>query len=555
MPSQTILKQCDPRLITVDDSCGCSLTRASISAMKPSDFEDLFWKEVGMSRIVANWKEARMTGVLQRALTDLFMSRMTPIKRINLGQSPQQSVIAPYILVPQQHRVNANYFVIESGEANANAGIGATPASAWDLTIINESSDFASPLVDLEKYFLPGRYLTALYKNALTGTGHTVQFKILSATNADIGGVSKAVLTVQPNVTDATWATYGTVAQAVYQPEGGLVIPLSNSISNYESWCYQDPSENTWKLKAFWLQTARRTHCYNDEYIAAITAPLTDDLFKKFRLLPLAQQKKRQMALAERAWWNTIFFGQEIDENQTVETYEDLPHVYDPTNPNCLLEYKANTLGIRTQLAECSRVTDYQGGALDLDVIKELLYTLKRTREAGGGSVTRIDAMTDRHTAANIMTLMIKYYKDKYSFDTTRFYTPNQKLEFAGQILWNYAIYEFPDEGVELAVIHDPFFDDHLAAFPAAHKSMGRYFWLIDWSDVAIGMAGSKSVTRQTNIADNVYNCIIDPVVQHYQLYSETFAVMVQDPNRHAIFHNFSDECPNITVDACTPGS
>jgi hypothetical protein len=545
-----LLNQCSPRLIQVEDSCGCSLTRANILAMRPSDFEDLFWKEVGMSRIVANWKEARMTGVPQRSLTDLMLSRMTPIKKMSFGQSPQQSVISPYILVPQQHRVNANYFVVSAGVANPNAGVGSMPASAWDLTVINEASDWASPLVDLENYFLPDRFITVLYKDSVTGVGRTVQFKILASANAGAAPES-ATVTVQPNIADATWAGMGAAAKAVYQPEGGLVIPLANSVSNYESWCHQDPAENTWKLKAFWLQTMRRTHCYNEEYLKAISAPLTDDIFKKFRLLPLAQQKRRQMFLAERAWWNTIFFGQAISDLQTVEGYTNLEKVYDPLNPDCLLEYKGNTIGIKQQLAECSRVVDHQGGALDLDVIKEMLYYLKRVRSAGGADVTRIDAFTDRITAGNILTLMIRYYKDKYAFDTTRFYQPNQKLVFDGQILWNYNVYEFPDEGVELAVIHDMFFDDHLAAMPAAHKSMGRYFMMVDWSDITLGIAGTKSVTRQTNVADNLYNCVIDPVVQHYQLYSETFTVMIDDPNRHAIYTNFSDDCPTLTSDPC----
>lgn len=540
---------CNPRIITVDDSCGCTLTRADIRAMTPQIFEDQGFIEYGMDRVIAQTKEARLTGVPERTLTDLFLSRTVPIKT---SKVINQSVIAPFIEIPQRHNVNANYFVISAGVADPNAGVGSIPASAWDLTVINESSQFATPLVNIEKYFLPGRYITVLYKDATTGVGRTLMFRIISAANADSGGVSRATLVVEPNYSAAGWTALTAAEKAVYQPTHGLLIPLANSVSNYESWCYNDTSENTMKLLVFWLQTIRETFCYNDEYLKALTAPLTSEFFKKFRTLELAKQRKRQSMLAELAYYNTIFFGQRINENQTVEGYRNLPQVVDPANPSCVLEYKSNTLGIRQQLSDCGKITDMQGAALDLDVIKALLYTLKRNRSIDSGNIDRIDVMTDRFTADNILTVMIDYYKDKYGVDTTRFYQPNQKLVFQNQVAWTYNVYEFPDEAVEMAVITDPFFDDYLAAFPTADKSRGRYLWLIDWSDFMIGLAGTASATRQTNVLDNLYNCVITPNVNHYQLNSKSIAVMLQDPNRHALIENFSDACPTITANRCT---
>jgi hypothetical protein len=530
------------------------------------------WKERGMDRIVANWKEARMTGVPESALTDLMLSRMTPISRITLSDSPQGSVIAPYILKPQRHRVNANYWKLISGQADPAAGTGDVPAHAWELTVGNHDDgetrthNFASPLTDIERYFLPNRYLTVIWTSGtaqadctrpVTGDQvvHRAVFKIHSATAAadGAGGEKRCTIIAVPNMTATGFAALDAGDQAEWQPAGtGLIIPLANSVSNYESWCEQDPAENTWKLKAFWCQTIRRTHCYNEEYVKALMAPHTNASFKKFRQLPLAEQKRRQMYLAERAWWNTMFFGQQIDENQTVETYEDLPQVTDPADADCIIEYKANTIGWQQQLEDCGRVVPQMGGPLDLDALKAQLYQLKRTREAGGAVVTRIDALTDRWTAANILTVMIDYYKKKYGADTTRFYQPNQALTFQNQVLWNYNIYQFPDEGVELAVIHDQFFDDLLSAAPGDHKSAMRYLWLLDWSDLWLGVGGARSVARKTNEADNIYNCVIQPVVTHYQLYSETVCAGLDDPNRHAIFTDFNDACPCLTVAGCS---
>lgn len=546
---------CTPRLIQVDDSCGCTLTRANIRAMTPQDFEDQGFKEVYMDRVIAQTKEARMTGVLERSMTDLLLSRTAPIRAVNLGQAANQSIIAPFIMIPQRHNVNANYFVVQDGAATSGAGSGGIPASAWDLTVINEGSQFASPLVGLEKYFLPGNYITVLYKDATTGVGRTVQFRIINSVNANSGGVEKARLTVEPPYTTAGWVALSGADQAVFQPTHGLLVPLSNSVSNYESWCYQRVAENTVKLLTYWLQTIRETHCYNDEYLKALNAPLTSEYFKKFRQLPLAQQRKRLAYLSERDYYNTLFYGREINEKQTVETYRDLPQVVDPANPNCVLEYKANTLGFWRQLEQCGRVTDFQGGVLDLDTVKSLLYGLKRNREIDSGQIRRIDAMTDRFTRADILDIMIDYYKDKYGMDTTRFYKVGEQIKFENVVMWDYDVYQFPDEGVELSVIEDPYFDDHLAAFATADKSRGRALWLIDWSDVQVGLAGTASAARQTNLADNLYNCVITPNVNHYQLNSKTVAAMLQDPNRHAIFFNFSDACPKLTVSNCVPQS
>lgn len=550
----SLLDNCTPRLITVDDSCGCTLTRASIGAWTPADIENLGLKEVGMDRIVAQTKELRMTGVKQRALTDLLMSRIRPGKQGVLGNDQHgRSVIAPFSLVPQRSVVNSNYFVIESAEATPPDVYDPQHDGAWRLTLINEAGAFATSLVHLEKYFLPGKFITVLTLDPSTGVARTLQFKVLGSANADDGGVSKAEVDVEPPYSDAGWAALDGDEQGVFQPEKGVVINLANSVSNYESWCYQYPAENTLKLRDFWWQTVRTTWCYNDEYVKALQAPLTGTFFQKFRTLPLAEQRKRQGDQEERDLFNTLFYGQRINEKQTSNGYVDLPQVVDPANPTCVLEYKANTLGARTQLAECGRVIDMQGAALDIDMIKALLYALRRHRGLDG--MAEIDLFGDRFSYVLWQTAFIAYVKDRYGLDTTRFYTPGQKLVFNNQVLWNYDKFEFPEDGIIVNFFHDDYFDDHLSAFPTDIKSRGRQLWVIDWSDIAVAMADSRSVNRQTNIADNLYNCVIQPNVNHYQLQSKTIQVQLGDANRHLVIENFSDECATLTAAPCTAAS
>lgn len=541
---------CDPRLIVVDDSTGCTLTRANIRAFTKQDFEDQGFKEVGMDRIIAQTKEARLAGVRERTLTDLLLSRHVALRESSGGGS--KSVIAPYTLVPRRNVVNANYFAIEAGTANSGAGTGGVHHGRWDLTVNTGVSTFVSGLKNLEKYFMPG--MTLIVENlSAADAAQTVQFTVVSAANANAGDpvVQKATVVVEPNVTDATFDAYSTAQKLVFQPAAGTVTLLANSISDYESWCEQGPAVNDLTLVEYWQQTTRWTHQFDDEYLKALEAPLTSQYFKKFRQLPLAQQRKQQEMQMEKAFYNTVFYGQEINEKQTVEGYTDLPQVMDPGNTTCALEFKANTLGVRTQLAACGKVSDKAGAVLNLDTLFETCYLLKRHRETTSGSIDVIDAMTDRFTAAKIRDLMLDYYNTKYSTSSQLFYQPGQKITYNGVAVLEYNVYDLPDQGVQLAVFTDPYFDDRIGAFATAIKDRARGLWMIDWSDIAINVIGTNSVKRQTNTADSLYNCVITPNVTHYMLNSKTFEVRVGDANRHAVIENFSDACPTVTATPC----
>lgn len=543
------LDACNPVLLEIDDSCGCAVTKATLKAVSPEDLNSDDWKETGIARVYASVKEGRLCGVQEKPLIDLFLSRLKPKKRGNLGESGQASLIAPYFLEPSPAVINANYFLIGAGAAVQAS------ARQWSLTITNSESEWATDLPAIERYFLPGQYVVIHYTDA-NGIGRTITPKVISAVNADIVGTHQATVVVEANYTLAGFNALDAADQAVFQPTHGVVQLLANSVSDRESWCHNKPSNINWKWRDFWWQTIRNTHCVNDEYIKALQAPLLSDYFRKFRSLPLAQQRKQHQALAEKEFFNTVFFGDRINENQTVQTYTDLEKVYDPADADCVIELKANTIGVLPQLSACSRVVDFGGGALDMDEILTNLKTLARYRgEATGANIVRIEAMTDQATLAGLRYKFISYLKDKYGItDINIFYQPGQKVTYTltGRVIWNYDLFMFLDDGLELAVITDFAFDDHLRAFPTADKSAGRYFFILDWSDIDIYLAGAKSVTRQTNVADDLYKCVIDPVVTRYLLESKTIATCVHDPNRHLVYKNFSANCPKLTATVCT---
>lgn len=547
---------CNPRLINVDASTGCTLTRASIIGMTPQTFANQGFGEVYMDQFITNSQEARIVGVQENTLMTLLQSRITNIKGEVASHNIKgsESVILPYIYRNQLRNINSNYWTITAGAATPGAGQGGLHPGAWDITVTNNVGPWATPLVQLQQYFLPGKRVLIEYINTTTQVAYAVQMDILGAVNADVGGVSKAKVTLAPNYTPNGFLGASAAIQATYQPTAGNAIVLANTVSDYESWCYQDTAENPRKLLTFWNQTTRRTHEYSDEYLLALQDSLTSGYFKKFRELPLAKQKQIQEAKYQRDWMNSVFYGQQINENQTVETYTSLPTVVDPMNPSCVLEYKANALGFKTQFQNCTRYLDHQGNPLSLDNIAATGYNVKRAREADGTSVDTIDVFTDRFTAGAILQLMTSFYKAKYGVQTERFYEPNQKLTFEDQTYFQYNKYQLPSDlgGYNLAVFTHPYFDDKLSAMTAAQANRARTMWMIDWSDIEIGMSATNSANRMTNVADNIYNCVIKPNIHHYQLNSETWTAIIEDPQRHYIVDNFGPQCPTLTVPGCS---
>lgn len=591
---------CTPFYFQVDPSTGGSLTRCDIVPFTKATFAAQGLTEVGMDAVIAATAEARMAGVSQRSLYDLLLSRHVPAT----GGQPagNGSVIAPYTLVPRRYAVNALYFHVTAGTATLPGGFtaGAThatwgyiPNGAWALTVSNgvaspigSGNNFNSNLQQIQNYFLPGSYIsldsTVRYtgadnQTAVTGGGGTLEdlvnvtYKVHAALNAS---ATTATLIVSPVVgnttasaTDTAWGALTSAQKHAFQVTQGTLIKLSNSVSDYEQWCYQPPAVQNVDLVDYWHQTVRWTHKWNDEYKRALEAPKTSEFWKKFRSLPLAQQRAQQEALNQQDFFNTVFYGDAIDSvNQTVPNYALLPQVVDPYNSGVNIEFKANTLGIRTQLNRCSRVVDLKGGAINLDWIFEQSYALKRERGNTGADIQDIDLMTDRISASNIRDVMTRYYKAKLSVDTSVLIKENQKVVASvggkERAMFSYNQYWLPDVGVNLNVFTDQYFDDAIGAARALGtgtptKNRARRMWVIDWSDVAINVHKVRTVKRDANsdVVDKLYNCTMEEVKTHYTFWSKKFDVRVGNPNRHFIIENFSEAQPTVTVPGFTVGA
>jgi len=565
-----------PRIIKVDSSNGCTLTKAHVKGLTPAEFEALGNKEIDLARVIASAAEAKTLGVEERGLATLLTSSVQNIKPlINKQNIAEQSIILPYIQRRQRSVINANYFAIEAGVAAIAADpydpSFSTQAGDFKVTVNLGGSDWVSPLQSIERYFLPGGYVIVNHWTA-AGSGIEVQFMIVGATNADAGGIAKAQVILRPTGKEvpANPANWGGLAQAIkdnYEPEVGILQTIANNINDYEHWCKNQPTDLSVRLLVNWLQTTRESREVNDSYkktLEAIMSGKVNPYLASMEYQPLAEQNKIASKMSQDQWTRSVWYNQALNDAQKPETYMQLPGVTDPEDTNCTLEYKANALGIKSLLREGNRVKDNGGNNFDLDQLFSDLYYLKRNREQDGDTISVIDAMTDRLTAAKIFEAFNAYYKTRYGWETQRNAQINQTIEHNGIVLFNYNVYDIPDVGVQFAVFHDPMFDDFLnvssgqkyliggsrsgtdvfaGADLAAAQSTSRMIWMVDWSDVKIGIAGTNSVTRTQPHpeVDRLYSCRMDSVKRTFNLRSTKWTTMLDRPHRHLIIENLSD--------------
>tara|TARA_B100001093_G_scaffold499980_1_gene549875 strand:- start:2389 stop:4269 length:1881 start_codon:yes stop_codon:yes gene_type:complete len=586
------------RMIKVDDTTGCTLTNASIKGLTPAEFEGLSNKEIDLARVIASSAEAQMLGVQERGLVSLLNSSITNIKPlINKVNVAEQSMILPYIQRRQRSVMNANYFTVE---ANVNA----TSANASDdaykvkdaidgdraITVNLGASDWASgQLTSIERYFLPGGFLILSGFDAANNVVE-VQYKILGS-EPITHAISKAKVIVRPVGEDinqgsivngqeesgydaAGWTAFA--GSGDYELSVGILQTIANNVNDFEAWCKNQPSDLSVKLLVNWLQTTRESRQVDESYketLAKVMSGKVNPYLKSMVYQPLAEQNKIAAQASSDQWNRAVWYNQALSNVQTPETYMQLPAVTDPENDSCTLEYKSNALGIKSLLGEANRIKDMGGNALTLDSLMADIYYLKRNREQDGSNVGVIDVMTDRFTYNLFYEKMAEYYSTKYSIDITRNMQLNQTIKHDGIILFNYALYDLPEVGCQLAVFHDPYFDDLLNVggkfFPGGPADGGKLYnadgtrsavdvmgsaanqvkaqkaaralWFIDWSDIKIGIAGTNAVTRKQPHPETQekYKCRMAHKNTEYSLRSTTWTTMMDVPARHLLVQNF----------------
>lgn len=552
------------RLVKIDDSCGCSLTRSSIEGLTPETLEDMGKTEYNKARVLAEMAESRAIGAPANTMESILMGRVTEIGKGELTTEKvgYDSMILPYRKRPRKTLFNTQYFKIIAGAASPNAGstVGGIvfPASAWKVRVTNPTSPRASALSNIAPHFRPLEYLYVENKDA-TGGSNFAPFKIILS-EAVTGQPTQADVTIVPPYTTGGWAALSAPEKALFQPEVGVVQVGANNVANEESWCHNQVARNPFSIIIDWFQTSRYSQCHTKEYdkvLKAILAGDVNDFTRKFQYLPLAEQNRQRFQEYRQKWMNSVFYGSYISEVQTPETYADLDPILDPEN-SCQYGYKANALGLRTLLQNDGRVFDLKGAPLDLDFIFDQAYEVARNRAGEGGNLDTVDLMTDAKTAAVIHKVLVQYYKDNYGVDAVNtYFTKGEVMDQWKTMSMSYNHYEIPDKNVKIAIFVDTFFIDRNTMFVDDLRTRGASLWVIDWSDFRLGVFETRS--SKTEFKGRIYQnanrdfaCVISPNTEYYDLRSTTWTGMIDDSYRHFLVENFDNtKCPTSSL-ICT---
>lgn len=559
------------RIVSIPEGCGGTLTAATIEGLTPARLAAYNHIEHNKARVIAEAKEAREIGVIGRPLMDLLLSRITEIGKDKLKTSshPQyQSMILPYSYRTRKARIGNAQFAIVSGQANTNAGttVGGVvyPDSAWDI-VVNRGPGRVSDVPDLHRYFLPGTFVYVESINVGTGAKTVTPLKVV--TSGTVGGVT--TVTLAANRTDTWWGTAIADEKAPYQPTAGVVFRGNNDVNGYESWCYNEPTNLSKSLIVDWHQSSRYTQCYTEVYektLAAILSGQVNEMVKHYDYLSVAEQNAQMRKHFEEKWFNDIFYGDIIDERQgSPDNYTTLPPVTDVEDPTIVYGYKTRAKGLRTLLAEDSRVIDFAGGPLDIDLLIENVYEIYRNRGADGSTIDVVDIMTDRQTASLLRIAFYKIQEATYGENRTQFYKTGQVLDGV-RTLFKYERYQLPTLPCDIAVFSSEFHDDRVSSFGDGSgglqgsvnlRNSGRSMWLIDWTDFQIGIVSTDSARREyggkvTADARREYSCVLKLNPKKIDLRETRWTAMLSDSARSLMIENYSLANPTYTL---TPGS
>ena len=585
------------------DTCG-TMTRADVGLAESGDLDAIFTatdstNEMGafdryrdMESLLVTQMELKACGGRQYGMYDWLMSSAKSMGKgiTKRNVSGGVSEIEPFILAAQKDVIKDDYWLVDkimnhafdyetsASTSSLNASLGTianiSPVSGQFVIRLKPSGN--NPAV--AGYFKSGLTINLFSKAADAGAGYRIQFKVDEAVAHTLASVDYVDVVVDYQSgwgagadTGATFA-FGdaTVASKIGAPGTGgtgVVTIGANNINDFESWCENRPALNTLKHVPFWYQTSRHSLCVSEFYKEWLERMLrTNAFFNKFGDVTLAERNAQLGLQFQKEWVNSFFWGQPISDKQKLATYKELGVINSVDSSvfaagsdieSAAIGYRANALGIYRQLADCGRVVDKAGVALDLsDFLEGNIFDLVRSRKDQGKVADSIDVFTDSKTAKNIFNAMMIYYtNESNSTLNVNYDITNKNISNMGFYANSYKLH-YP-AGVTLNVITNEFFDDMVTAQKAGDQtadgaiqdgSQGRFLMVLDLGGgIYPGVIGSNRVVHKTGDlndlakVDQSYACVMKNPTKETTLNSVTWTAIVECPTDNLIIENFAD--------------
>lgn len=576
--SANAFAKCAPNISTNIKQCG-SVALCNAKPLTSGDLTTAYTKSGEyrvMEALLMADMEIKMCEATQNGLYDFLLANKVNLSKkvIAHGRDSGLLQIAPFIKARQHSPINNEYWLFGEGAASVvtvTDGTGESQTSSWRVAVISAGN---VPL-DIRSFPLG----ITVYLNSV-GSGGAVSrtaWKVVNATLAtdeidldlkDLNGASHLDSSKLDLTPDS--GAGGTVTQG-YLTRGG------NNVSDYEKECQEKPSYMTKKLVPFWVKTSRWSMCKSSKYDQYRQLMMENNpLFREFGDVPDIERNRQLAADFQKSWVQDFFWAKPLP-NQTLALYDNLEDIetFDPADAGTValgvdgdicVGKRAEAVGVYEQLAECGRVVDLLGGALNLPSLFQSFYNIIRIRSSQGNNNRIIDVFTDSITAELINRAMIKYYSSKsadHNGDSTlRLTVPGDGFQLAKKADFGFLYRSFPlfyPAGVTMNVITHYSFDDEISV--ANNAGMGdsaRRLWVLDFSGIYPGIIASNRVVQSTGDLKTMasvspdFACVMKVHTRQQTLNSMTFTIIVECPSGNLVIENFNGNTPTITE---TPGA
>lgn len=556
------------------DTCG-TITRSSIDYLTPADLEALF-SPSGLFADLDAWFftsiEMKACGTKVYGMYEWIMSgakrdKGKLLNTIKADKGP--SLLQPFILGRQLSVINTTYWTLTNGWANSAYTAAVTgPLTAGDKAL-GAAGDRVVRVVSpyglvLESHWFVDRDIVHIFTRA-AGVSQQGTWKVLASEAAADGTYIDVLITTQNAGSDVAYKTDPGASAT-----GGVLVPGTNNVNDYEKWCNNRPNWDGRKRVPFWFKTMRRTRCVDEqylEYFKRLMQPGVNRAFKEFGDIDLAERNAQDELEWKRRFAWDFFYAKPLNANQTLALWESLPDINTPTgfsiDPGTggkIRAKRAEFVGIVEQMRLCDRVRDLQNNPLNFYEWLRENYNIKRSRASQNRNVTDIDWYTDSEYAAVLETGFLNYYKAEYG-DILRIpFGPSEAKSNDLGFSWKTFRVKWPG-GININIITHEFFDDlRNINRDQSQESVGVNLWAIDWETIYWAqLATNKKIHSVGDIEklaalDKDFACVMEGITQQVTLISETGTAVNECPNNSLFIWGINPTLPDTSGEDAAPG-
>lgn len=541
--------KCAPSIGTNIKQCG-SVTVCSAKPVTADEFASIYQKSGDYRVMGALFKhdfEIRACEAVQNGMYDFLMSvKVNMQKKIESRRRNGRTDIMPFVMARQYSPINDNFWTFTGGQASGQNWSGVVATAG------NVPFDVRSFPVGMIVWIL----------------GRTAG-----------GSASKTaweVTAIADNGNDTGTVTMSSLNAGSFLPAAKLASPVSGVLmqgvpnkSDFEKWCAELTAYLNWKDVPFFYGTYRTSRCRSSQYDLWRSYLIEDNpLYREYGDLTEIEKNKQLQAKWQRQIAD-LFFWSTPRQYQNANQYDQLAEIdaFDPStvgltalgvDGGTCVGRRADPAGVYEQMAECQRIVDLQGAALNLPALFNQLYHMGRVKEgANNKNAWTFDLFTDSVTAQKFQIAWVNYMNAL----TGNAFRITQPLETKKTAQWGFQYnsytLDFP-QGATLNVIWHRYFDDAMAAAKLIgddHEATMRRCWILDFSGIYPGIIATNSrdfkVGRLEDLAkiSPDYACVLETNTLEQWLMSMTMTVVVECTHANLILENISSAVPDHVVD------